>query len=49
MTTAYYTYVLKSLKDNQFYIGYSSDLENRLSEHSKGHVTSTKARRPILS
>lgn len=43
----YYIYVLKSLKDNQFYTGYTSDLKNRLDEHNKGKVISTKNRLPL--
>ena len=44
----YYNYVLRSLKDNKLYIGYTSNLENRLNEHKKGVVISTKFRRPFL-
>ncbi len=43
----YYIYVLLSIKDKRFYIGFTSDLKNRLSEHAKGKVTSTKDRRPL--
>jgi len=43
----YYVYVLKSLKDNHTYIGYSSNLEQRFVEHSAGLVKSTKNRRPL--
>ena len=44
----YFTYVLKSLKDNNLYIGYSDDLWRRMREHSKGFVKSTKFRRPLI-
>jgi len=44
----YYNYVLKSLKDNNYYIGFTSNLEQRLSEHSKGNVKSTEFRRPFI-
>lgn len=44
----YYNYVLKSLKDNNYYIGFSTNLEGRLTEHSNGNVKSTKYRRPLL-
>ncbi len=40
-------YVLKSLKDDDLYIGCTSDLEKRLLEHSRGKVQSTKNRRPF--
>ncbi len=43
----YYVYVLKSTKDEKLYIGSTNDLRRRLSEHNKGAVTSTKARRPF--
>ena len=43
----FYTYVLLSLKDNQFYTGYTSDLEYRLIQHDNGLVKSTKERRPL--
>jgi putative endonuclease len=43
----FYTYVLKSLKDGELYIGFSKDLKNRLNEHNKGLVSITKNRRPF--
>jgi putative endonuclease len=43
----YYTYVLISKRDNKFYIGYSSDLKNRIQEHTDGKVKSTRNRRPL--
>jgi putative endonuclease len=43
----FYTYVLKSLKDGELYIGFSKDLKNRLNEHNKGLVPITKNRRPF--
>ena len=43
----YYTYVLKSIKDNMLYIGFSKDLKQRLELHQKGAVESTKERRPL--
>lgn len=45
--TYYYVYVLLSEKDNQFYTGYTSDLERRLREHNEGEVASTRRRRPF--
>lgn len=44
----FYTYVLKSLKDNHFYIGFTSDIEQRMKEHQMGSVISTKYRRPLM-
>jgi len=43
----HYTYVLKSLKDNELYVGYSENLKNRFQEHSDGHVPATVDRRPL--
>ncbi len=43
----YYTYVLKSSKDNKLYIGHTNNLKKRLVEHNKGVVDSTKSRRPL--
>jgi len=43
----YYTYVLKSYKDGNFYVGYSADLKRRLKEHTEGLVEATRSRRPF--
>ncbi len=43
----YYVYILRSLKDGLFYIGYSEDLKTRVSDHNKGKNLSTKNRRPL--
>jgi putative endonuclease len=43
----FYVYVLKSLKDNRFYVGCTENLNNRLEQHKKGEVKSTKNRLPI--
>jgi len=43
----YYLYVLKSLKDNNLYIGKTSDLRRRTKEHQSGKVLSTKGRLPL--
>ena len=44
----FYTYVLKSQKDNDLYIGSTIDLKRRLAEHQNGQVESTRFRRPIV-
>ena len=44
----YYTYVLKSLKDKKFYIGFTSNLDKWMSAHAKGLVSATKYRRPLI-
>ena len=38
----YYVYILQSLKNNSFYIGYTSDLKKRLKEHNSGLSQATK-------
>jgi len=43
----YYTYVLKSQKDQKLYIGYTTDLKSRYLQHQRGEVKSTKYRRPL--
>lgn len=43
----YYVYVLRSLKDGLFYIGYSEDLKTRVADHNSGKNLSTKNRRPL--
>lgn len=40
-------YVLRSKKDNNLYIGCTSDLEKRIKMHNNGFVRSTKNRRPL--
>ena len=44
----YYVYVLRSEKDNKFYIGYTSDLKKRVSDHNGGKVESSRSRRPFV-
>ena len=43
----FYIYILQSLKDKQFYVGYTNNLEKRFEEHSQGKVKSTKNRVPL--
>lgn len=43
----FYFYVLKSLKDEKLYWGYSDDLRRRIKDHNAGKVSSTKTRRPL--
>jgi putative endonuclease len=44
----YFTYVLKSEIDNNYYVGYTKNLNLRFEEHNKGYVKSTKDRRPLV-
>lgn len=43
----YYTYILKSVRDGQFYTGSTNDLRKRLRRHTTGQVISTVDRRPL--
>ena len=43
----YFTYVLRSQKDNQFYIGFTKDLKARIALHNSGKVRSTTGRHPL--
>lgn len=42
-----HVYILHSLKDGRFYIGYTADLQQRLLRHNRGEVLSTRFRRPF--
>ncbi len=44
----YAVYVLYSLKDQMFYIGYTSNFERRMQEHAEGKSLSTAPRRPFI-
>ena len=43
----FYTYVLRSTKDMDFYTGVTNNLKLRFEQHNKGLVESTKNRRPL--
>ncbi|PIQ75988.1 excinuclease ABC subunit C [Candidatus Peregrinibacteria bacterium CG10_big_fil_rev_8_21_14_0_10_49_24] len=43
----FHVYVLHSEKDDGLYVGYTTNSKNRLKEHNKVSVISTKARRPL--
>ena len=43
----FYVYVLKSSRDEKLYIGYTSDLKKRFSEHNNGESISTRYRTPL--
>lgn len=43
----FYTYILQSSKDLNFYVGYTNNLVKRIEEHNKGKVPSTKNRVPL--
>ena len=43
----WFVYILKSLRDNDLYIGSTNNVHRRLSEHNLGNVDSTKCRIPF--
>ncbi|MFH1347029.1 MAG: GIY-YIG nuclease family protein [Spirochaetota bacterium] len=43
----YYVYIIKSEKDGKIYTGHTDNLENRIREHNKGLVKSTRSRIPF--
>lgn len=43
----YCLYILQSLKDNNLYVGCTSNLNERLNRHKTGQVKATKSRRPF--
>lgn len=42
----FYVYLLESIKDKSWYIGYSSDLKERFKSHNKGENIATRNKRP---
>jgi putative endonuclease len=45
---AFFVYILKSLKDNRYYIGSTSNVNTRLDYHNSGRQRSTKNRVPFI-
>ena len=43
----YYVYVLLSLKDSDFYVGFTENLRKRFKEHNEGKNLSTKCLCPF--
>jgi putative endonuclease len=44
----HYVYILKSLKDNRYYIGETADVKARLDYHNSGMQRSTRNRIPFV-
>jgi putative endonuclease len=44
----WFIYALRSLKDNDLYIGISRNPEKRVESHNKGKTESTRNRRPFV-
>ena len=47
MKLLYCVYVFLSLKDRKFYIGYTTNLKQRLTDHFHGQSKATAPRRPF--
>jgi len=43
----HYVYVLRSAKDGNLYTGYTTDLRQRLTDHTAGRASCTRDRRPF--
>lgn len=42
----YYVYVLRSIEFKRNYVGFTTNIENRLKQHNTGKTRSTKAYKP---
>ena len=47
MILPYCVYVLISETDRQLYIGYTTNIEERIIDHNRGHTKSTASRKPL--
>lgn len=43
----FYTYILRSKKDNKWYTGSTNNLQKRFKDHNLGKITSIKNRGPF--
>jgi putative endonuclease len=43
----YFVYIIQSLRDGNYYTGYTSDLKRRLERHNSGYSKATKKRKPF--
>lgn len=43
----YYVYILRSIKDSKFYVGFTSYLQRRMKEHNQKLSPSTRSRTPL--
>ena len=44
----YFVYILKSNKDDDYYVGCTTNLTTRISRHNSGKTKSLKSRRPLV-
>jgi len=43
---SYFVYILRSIQDSSFYIGYTNNLDRRLEEHNLGESRYTTRKKP---
>ncbi len=43
----FFVYILKSVKDNEWYVGSTNNLRRRIEEHNRGKSNATKSRAPF--
>ncbi len=43
----YFVYILRSQKDGDLYTGYTTNIQQRIADHNRGHVPSTAHRQPL--
>jgi putative endonuclease len=43
----FYVYIILSLKDNRYYIGYTNNIKRRLQDHHRGKSQSIRYRGPF--
>ena len=44
----FYVYILKSMVNSHFYVGFTDDLKSRIEKHNRGEVYWTKRHKPWL-
>jgi len=44
----FYVYILKSLKDGSYYIGYTQDIESRISKHNLSNKGYSATKKPWI-
>jgi len=42
----YFVYIIESLKDGTYYVGYTQNLTERMERHNQGRSTYTKSKKP---
>ncbi|MDN3547436.1 GIY-YIG nuclease family protein [Mucilaginibacter aquaedulcis] len=44
----FYTYIIQSVKSGRYYIGHTSNIDERLERHNRGKVNATKNKGPWI-